>query len=183
MIWSIFCILLFIGLVISIVLDEGKDCFGNLMGSFIIFVIMWGFGMLLGGLALEDFNNTPIRKTFLKEKVYSVLVKNGGVSGSFFLGCGGFKSGSPKYLMFCNNEGGKQLLEVSANSTIIYEDEEKTPYIVRKVFYEYDYSTANLWFCHFKSDGRWEELDEYKLHVPKGTIRVNPDEIDLSKLN
>ena len=151
-------------------------------GVLTISILFWLVGMLIGATLFTDLTDTPSRTTYLKEPIYSLVVKNGGSRGTFFLGTGGFSSGSPKYLMFYNKDGGKQLLEIPAKYTVVYEDEEKTPYIIRQVYLEWDYSKAHLWFTHFGQDGRWKEVEEYKLHVPKGTIRINADEIDLSKL-
>lgn len=186
MIFTIFCIVLFlIGVSFVISIEWGTsypNILGNSAGVLVICIVIWLGGMFIGGLIMTD-QAKESKKTYLKEPVYSLVVKNGSIKGSFFLGSGGFSSGSPKYLMFYEKDGGKQLLDVPAKYTVVYEDEEKTPYIIRKVFVEWDYSTAHKWFTHFGENGRWKEVDEYKLHVPKGTIRINPDEIDLSKLN
>jgi len=121
--------------------------------------------------------------TYLKEKVYSLDISNGNkINGTFFLGSGGFSSSDGvKYLMFGDNNGGKELLEVFASETIVYDDEDKSPYIIRKAYFEWDFSKNDFWFHHF-GDNKWKYLNKYKLHVPKNTIKINPMEIDISKL-
>jgi hypothetical protein len=116
--------------------------------------------------------------------VYSLDIKNGNeIRGSFFLGCGGFSSGnSTKYILFHENLGGKELLEVDATNTIVYEDENVSPYIIRKVHHQWDYSTYDKWFFFKMNKRDWSYVDKYKLHVPKNTIKINPMEIDISKL-
>jgi hypothetical protein len=188
MIWTIFIIVIFIGIISFSTWNYLKnglaDEFWQLFGtSAVIGLLLWFFGMLLGTFWLAG--NSPLKKVvYLKEKVYSLDITNGSqtISGSFFLGCGGFSSrGGIKYLMFHSNEGGKELLEVDASNTIIYEDEDKNPYIIRKAYYEYDFSKQDLWFHHLGKN-KWKHLDKYKLHVPKNTIKINPMEIDISKL-
>ena len=187
MIYSILCILFFFGFIAFILVIEQHDTkksslLGVASGSAVLTMFVWLVGMFLGGVIFETQIDTPIHKTYLKERVYSLDIKSGGVSGVFFLGCGGFSGDNVQYVMFRDNEGGKELLQVDATYTVVYEDENIHPYIIRKVFVEWDYSTADLWFTHFGTS-HWKTVDKYKLHVPKGTIKINPDKIDLSKLN
>ena len=188
MIWTIFIVVIFIAVLIWNYKDNGFDeDFWQILGaSSFLGVIIWFVGLLLGTMMMDAIYNKPLKRvTYLKEKVYSLDITNGSqtIRGTFLLGCGGFSSrGGTKYLMFHYNEGGKELLEVDASNTIVYEDEDKNPYIIRMAYYEYDFSKHDLWFHHF-GDNRWRFLDKYKLHVPKNTIKINPMEIDISKLN
>lgn len=171
---------------IFVIADDKAEAFWESIGTIFGMGVLWFFVNFFGSLIFVEYVEST-NESYLKEKIYSLDIKNGGVSsnGSFFLGCGSFSSrGGPDYIMFCDSEGGKELLSVDATETIIYEDEDVSPYIIRKVYHKWDYSTLDRWFF-FRGFGKreFDYIEKYKLHVPKNTIKINPMSIDVSKLN
>lgn len=152
----------------------------NILGIWLLCCVAWFFTDVISGKYLDS---KIISKIPVKEKIYSLDLKNNNsINGIFVLGIGSISSSNHfEYIMYKDAEGGKKIFRTSEYETIIYEDENVNPYMVRKCYVYYDTSRKKHWsllYCknyEIKSDGT------IRLHIPQNTIKtqynVNLDDI------
>jgi len=164
--WTIiiFAVLfIFIG-IINFVLDS-DDIEDYVMGGFTT-IFLGVIGALIGGVlaSVLPADLEVSETTFQLE----TLQDNGGVDGSFFLGCGTINS-KMMYIFYYNsgvNSNGDTVYRMGQvnydNASVIYCDDEK-PYLLK-----YEEVPSDAFINNFAFDfcSSW-----YDIYVPKGTIK------------
>lgn len=139
-------------------LDFG-DYIESMFIGFISFVITVLILLLTYGIA-ENIANTnyELKST---QKIYC-LNDNGDINGKMYLFSGSV-SEEDVYKMYIDNNGGKSLLKVNANNSIIYEDN-------KTEIQTYECKFQNKYVVFILGEVTMFSPNKYKIHIPKGSI-------------
>lgn len=112
------------------------------------------------------------KETVVRTNIYGINKETTTQRSSFIIGCGYIKN-EYRYSYYVKyGIDGYKLDDVSAKNSIIIEDEEVKPYIIKYKNVEViDKTKWKKWLLDVKRTEEISELDDIiKIHVPKGTI-------------
>lgn len=146
--------------------NRSSTTFFTSLGLTAIISVMIG---MLGAMLFALVIMTPwasaheIQRQNHSRDIYS-LKQNQEISGSFFLGSGGFGS-SEQYYMFAKDErGGLERLAVNSWNCYIFQDQDERPQLKwQDITYEYP-----RWLTLFSVS--YESRTSYDIHVPANTV-------------
>lgn len=139
-------------------LDIG-DYLASLIAGCISFIITLLLILLIYGI----FEITAISKYELKstQKIYC-LNDNTTINGKIYL-FSDYVDENDVYKMYVDNDGGKSLLKVNANNSIIYEDN-------KTEIQTYECKFQNKYVVFILGEVTLFSPNKYKIHIPKGSI-------------
>jgi len=163
MLFYLFISILIVLIIVGIKTDELSEMSETVGGIFIVFTF------ILVIAAVLSFNEgTVIGEHKTAIKIYSLRQKDE-ISGSFFLGSGSINS-SEYYKFFKDRKGGLIKSSVLSSKTIIYEDENNTPYLLNKFKIRKRIYSGKIFPKRRVEIFTNSNPYEYELHVPENTI-------------
>lgn len=133
-----------------------------------VIIILVVLGAVLAILAPWISKKFPPSPTICLERpLKQFTVSQGGVSGSFFLGCGGINGGEKQYYFYYKTKEENKFRPAVAplDKTIIIEDGQNKVVFIKKPF------TKSL--IEIDSDidhGRFYSIEEFEFHIPKDSV-------------
>lgn len=135
-----------------------------LFSLLIVAIVCGWFGVFPHYSEAELITNTPI----------FTLHTDTALEGSFFLGSGSINSYT-QYIFYSKvgDTKGMVLSHIPTDDTIVYMDENVSPYVKRIDWVRYNTKTNEIdtyEYIRVTGNGDWIRYPKYELHVPNGTI-------------
>ena len=150
---------------------NNSSTIGKIVASAFITFGYWIISFILAFILYSILWNIAEKKeTIVKTSIYGIN-KETNIKGSFIIGSGTIKN-EYRYSYYVKyGVDSYKLDDVSAKNSIIIEDEEVKPYIVKWKNVEVINKTKwKKWLLDMKRTEEISEFDIIKIHVPKGTI-------------
>jgi len=113
----------------------------------------------------------------LERPLKQFVVSQGGISGSFFLGCGGISGGEKEYYFYYKTKEGNKFRpgSVSLTKSSIIEDGQNKVVFVTKPLEKYEISKLENEIDQWNFWG--SDIQEFEFHIPPGSIleEYNPN--------
>jgi hypothetical protein len=147
------------------------NVFFKILGTLIISLVYFFFcgGIIIIALDGTLYSIADKKETPFKTNIYGINMKSTVQGQTFFLGCGNVDNDYrySYYVKFGTKQSFK-LDDVSAKKTVIIEDEEVQPYILK--WKKVEIVNKKAWKSWLLDEDKNEEMDNIEIHVPKGTI-------------
>jgi hypothetical protein len=171
---TLMLILMIIAIVLAIwtSININDSIWGRIGGAIILTLLYWCVVALIVIFLTEVFRGIANKKEVpLKTMIYGINKETTIRGGSFVIGCGNIdKEYRYSYYVKYGKTSGFILDDVRSKNTVIIEDEEIQPYILKnKVVIIINPKWKN-WILEMKRTEVKDDDEIIEIHVPKGTI-------------